>query len=256
MITRRNVKNREIVNSKLGTDAPKHRYTFEDFRQDPLCVARLGAGAATGVAGDRNLMSFGHNLFEYHIKGTQTIVAPVLTAVGLNIGLDQTDDDGVEITQGILARHEHAFTIGTDGPFFFRVKVKVADASGCDPLHVGFRKAEAYQAAYASYADYAYIGLVGGDNPSKIQTETEVGGGGLVTTDTGLTCADAATKDIKVRVDGNGQVTYTVNGAKATPVAYTFTAGLVVVPSLFFLNGSDVAGLVELIEWECGFEAE
>lgn len=256
-IRAKNIDRRAVSNARLGTDAPKHQYTFEDFRQDPIAVKRLGAGAATGTAGDRNLLGFGHNQFEYHIKGTQTIVAPVLTAVGLDIGMDQTDNDGIEITQGILARHEHAFTIGTHGPFFFRVKVKVEDASGCDPLHIGFRKAEAYQAAYTGYADYAYLGLVGGDNPSKIQTETEVGGGGTVTTDTTLTCADGATKDLKVRVDGKGQVTYFVNGVKVPiSVAYTFTAALVVVPSLFFLHGADVAGVVELIEWECGLEKE
>jgi hypothetical protein len=28
-----------------------------------------------------------------------------------------------------------------------------------------------------------------------------------------------------------------------------------VVPTLFFLNAADVAGAVELISWECGFQA-
>lgn len=256
MIDARNIKKRAIQNSRIATDAPKHRYTFEDFRQDPVATLR-GGGAAAGSTGSRNILSFGHNVFEQHVKGTQTIILPVLTAVGLDIGQDQTAADGGEFTQGILARHENAFVCGTSGPFFVRVKAKVADGSGCNPFHVGFRKMEAYQAAYTSYADYAFVGIVGGDAVPKIKTETEVGGGGTTTTDTLTTWPDTETHELKVRVDGKGGVTYFRDGVKlgAAP-AYTFTAGLTVGPCIFFIQGADLCDTLEIVEFECGLESE
>lgn len=256
-IVAKNIAKRAISNALLGTDAPKHKYTFEDFRQDPVACLRGGAAAA-GATGSRNLLSFGINHFEQHVKGAgQTIIVPVLTDVGLDIGQDQTATEGIELTQGNLERGEHAYTIGTHGPFKLRVKAKIEDASGCNPFIIGFRKVQAYQAAHTSYTDFASIGIQATDTENKIKTRTLLNNAGGVTTDTLLTWADAAIKELEVRVDGKGQVTYKVNGQRPTvTVAYTFDTGDVVIPFLYFLHGADVAGKVELIEWECGLENE
>lgn len=253
MIDSSNVKDCGLRNRNLGFDMPKFGYTYELFKQDPVTSKRLG-GAAGGTTGDRNIMSFGLNLFEWHVKGTQTILTPSITAVGLDIAQDNTATDGIEITPGgVLGRGKHCYTIGTDDPFFLRVKAKVTDGSGCNPFHIGFRKAEAYQAGYASYADYALVGIVGGDATPKIKTETEVAGGGTTTTDSTTTWPDTETHELKVVVQKNGKVAYYRDGVLLTaPPAYTFTSGLVVIPTIFLIHGADVCEALELIEVECG----
>lgn len=231
-------------------------YAYESFQQEPSTSKLLG-GAASGTTGDRNLAAFPRNNFEWHVKGTQTILTPVMTAVGWDIGQDQTASDGIEITQGILSRCPYAFTVGTDPAFRIRVKIKVEDASGANPLIIGFRKAEAYQAVHTNYADYAAIGIVGTANPNTIQLLTETGGGGTTTTNTTQTWADGATKVLSVLVSAAGVVTYQLDGAAPTVVAaYTFTNALVVVPFLYFLHAADVAGVVEVIEWEVGHQTD
>lgn len=243
------------ANSSVGQTRIGSRAIREQFMFDPVSVGRLGVGAAVGTTGSRNLMRFPGTMFEYHIKGTQTILSPVLTAVGLDIGMDQTAADGIEMTHGITARNPVAFTVGTDAAFYVAATIKVEDASGANPLVIGFRKAEAYQATVAAYADYAAIGIIGTANPNTIFLTTEAAGGGNTDTDTTMTWADGATKQLKVKVSSAGVVTYEVNNAAPTAVAaFSFTAADVVVPFLFFLNAADVAGLVEITNWEVGLQ--
>lgn len=244
------------ANTSVAPARVDARYVRERFYYEPVAVARAGAGAATGVAGDRNLLQFPNTLFEYHIKGTQTIVAPVLTAVGLDLGsMDQTAGDGLELTHGILSRSPVAFTVGTDAAFFVQATIKVEDASGANPLLIGFRKAEAYQATQAAYADYAMIGIIGTANPNTIKTTTEAAGAGNTDTDTTMTWADGATKQLKVKVSSAGVVTYEVNNAAPTVVAaFSFTAGDIVIPEAIFIQAADIAGKVEWSNWEVGFQ--
>lgn len=258
MIRAEKIEKRAVKNARIGIDAPKHRYTFEDFRQDPVAANRGGA-AVSGATGARNLLTFGHNVFEEHIKGAgQTIIVPVLTAEGLDISLDQVSTEGVELTQGILARSEVTFVAGTDGPFSVRAKIKVEDASGANPLLVGFRKAEAYQADEDDYDEMAAIGIVGTSNPNLIKIQTILNAAATVSTDTTQTWADLATKDLKVTVAGNRQVSYQINGLQPTviPATFTFDSGEVLVPFIYFLHAADLAGEVELIEFECGLDNE
>ena len=236
---------------------------YSEFRTGILTAKRAG-GAATGTAGDQNLLWVAGEgiknpglLLEYGILGTQTILAPVLTSTGMDIGMDQTNTEGVEITNGITARSPMAFTVGTDRAFFLSVTAKVVDASGCNPFVIGFRKAEAYNATIADYADYAYIGIVGTANPNTIKTVTEAAGGGATTTDTTNTWADAATKTLKVSVSAARAVTYLIDGVAPTvTAAFTFDSGEVVVPFFFFLQATTSPGIVELIEWISGLDAE
>lgn len=236
------------ANNKRLENTLRRKHTFETFDANPV-TAKLAGGAAGGTTGDTNLMSFPETAFSYHVKGTQTILAPVITATGLDIGMDQTDNDGVEITQGILASTRHAYTVGTDGEFFFRVKFKIADVSGTDDCAIGFRKAEAYQANIDDYDEMAAMNVIAGD----IKLETILNNGATTTTDTTNNWADGETHDLKVIVSSAGVVTYKIDGAApTTTAAFTFDNGEVVVPFMFFLHAADVAGAVELIEWECG----
>lgn len=229
---------------------------FHEFRSEPVTSKRLG-GAATGTAGDRNIMLLPPNgpnqpglAAEWHVKGTQTILTPSLGTNGLNLGMDQTDNDGIEVLPGgITARSPLAFVVGTDRAFFFEVKAQIEDVSGADPFLIGFRKAEASQADWNDYAEAAYLGIVAGD----IKSSTILTGAATVDTDTTDNAADATPLTFRVNVSGAGVVTYLVNAAAPTTVAaYTFPNGTVVVPSIYFLHGSDVAGTVELVHLDVG----
>lgn len=242
------------------------RHCFEEFNQ-PIAVMKsaggiAGGGAATGTGGDVNLILTPENLFEYCIKGTQTKVAPVVTAVGLDIGMDQNNDDGVELTPGITAseRMRGCFKVGTDAAFFCRAKIKVEDISGTDDLCVGFRKAEGYQPNVDDYTDAAYL-QVGGGAAGRFNSETILGGAATVTTNLGLTPwgdgkpgENGETHVLEVQVSEHRAVTFWVDGKRcdAAP-AFQFNAGEYVIPFIFFLHSSDLAGAVELSEWEWGF---
>lgn len=232
-------------------DAEGGRYTLELFEADPVTSKKAG-GAAGGTAGDENIMAFDKNTFEYHILGTQTITAPSLTANGLNIGMDQAENDGVEISQGILARNKSAFTIGTDA-FFIKATFSIADVSGTDDCAVGFRKAAAYQAAIDDYTDMAVLNVISGD----INIETILNDGETATTDTTDDWADGETHTLEVYVSSAGVVSYKIDGVAPTAVPetdFTFDDGDVVVPFMFFLNALDVAGEVALKSWEVGLQ--
>lgn len=234
----------------IRPNALNRRHLFEEFLHEPVTSKRLG-GAATGATGDRNCALFPETAFEWHVKGVQTILTPVVTAVGWDLSMDQTDNDGIEVTNGILSRCPVAFTVGTDGPFFFRVKLKLADVSGTDDCAMGFRKAEAYQAALDDYDEMAALNVISGD----VKIETILNNAATTTTDTTDNWADAATKTLKVLVSKAGVVTYEIDGVAPTvTAAFSFDSGEVVVPFFYFLHTVDLCDTVELIEWEVGFQ--
>lgn len=231
-------------------------YVYENWQQNPV-VSKVGGGASSGVSGDTNVMQTRFNTFEYNIKGTQTITAPSIASVSagvsaLNIGMDQTDNDGVEICPGIVSANPQAFLVGTDRAFFFRVRFSIADVSGTDDMAIGFREAEAYQANIDDYTDMAVLNVISGD----IYIETILANAATVSTDTTQNWADGETHELKVLVSAAGVVTYQIDGAAPTvTAAYTFTSGLYVVPFIFFLHAADVAGAVNILEYECGFQS-
>lgn len=227
-----------------------NKYVMETFKQNPV-TAGIGGGAATGTAGDENVLMLPTTAFEYHILGTQTILAPKITASGLDLGsMDQTANDGLELNHGVLSSQIPSFIVGTDAGFFFRTRFSIADVSGTDDCAIGFRKVEANQANIDDYADMATLNVISGD----IKIETIVGGAATVSTDTTDNWADLATHELQVNVSADGVVTYLIDGAApSTTAAYTFTDGLNVMPFFYFLQDTDIAGTVPLMVWECGY---
>lgn len=244
------------------------RYVYDDFRG--LFIARATAtpmGDPTGTAGDVNTLFSGRgHQFQYHVLGTQTILAPKRVAGGLDITQDLTNNDGVEYTLGcedpantvISALSRGTFTVGTDKPFGFSLKLLITDVSGTDDCAIGFRKSEAYQANVDDYDEAAAVNIISGD----IKIETILNNAATTTTDTTLDWADAATKTISVYCDSDGSlwgtpraVYYEIDGAKPTAVPTTqfrFDSGEVVIPFFYFLNDTDVAESTVLVEWESG----
>lgn len=235
------------------------RYLYEQFKAQPLCMLNSGAALPTGTAGDINVMHTNHNIYEYFIVGTQTIVAPRLGAVstGLDFSLDNANGDGVEFApSGTLLSGKFAYTIGTDAPFFMRQEFTIEDVSGAPVFIMGFRKAaQAFQTAYTSYTDYAVIGIVASAATAKIQTKTRDDSGTAVTTDTTQTWSDTASHVIGVYVDRAGNVTYTIDGAAPTvSVTAALDNGDTYIPFWRYENGADVAGAVTTSLLEIGIQ--
>lgn len=248
-----------VINNYRYSDAISRNvwdqnYQYENWKQIPITAAKAG-GATSGTA--TNVLYTPNLYLEYQPKGTQTILAPVVVTVSegvsaLNIGMDQTDNDGVELCAGILNSNPLAFKIGEDAAFFIRVRFSIEDVSGTDDCAVGFRLAEAYQANIDDYNDMAVLNVISGD----INIETILNGAATVTTDTTNNWADGATHQLEVFVSNSGVVTYTIdNVAPIVTAAYTFRNGIYVVPFMFMLNSTDLVGAVNILEWECGFQS-
>ncbi len=224
------------------------RHTYCTGNERPLSAAAIGAGAASGTAQVANIMHVGETHFEYAAIGTATILSPDQGVLGLDIGMDQTNNHGVELTLGNSVLSSFAFVAGTDA-FYLRVKANIADVSGTDGFAVGFRKVQAYAAAIATYTDKACLNAISG----LIKSQTLLNNAGGAITDTLLTWADAETHTFELRVGVNRIVTYLVDGVVTyVPPTFTFDVSDSLIPFLWFIHDTDVAGAVEIIEWECG----
>lgn len=231
------------------------KYWFDNFAVNPI-TAKVSGGAATGVAGDNNILYTQFGAYEWNVIGTQTILAPSLDAFGLNLVQDNTAGDGIELCMGQTALSPMAFTIGSDAAFFLQAVFKVEDVSGTNPLIIGFRKVQAFNATLSSYTDFATIGIVGTANPNTIKLQTQVNTGGVTTTDTTQTVADGSTTQLKVKVSSTGVVTYELNYATPTVVAaFTFDTGDVVIPFIRFTEAADVTTQAACNYLECGYQS-
>jgi hypothetical protein len=254
-ITPSNVNNYDYFEA-VGRRYWDTKYFFDTFDSNPVTSA-VGGGAATGVAGDNNaLVSRLGNIYEWFVIGTQTILAPKIDSFGLNLASqDATAGDGIELCQGILSNCPAAFVIGTDQAFAFRATFKVQDASGCNPLIIGLRKAAAFDATLSNYTDFVSIGIVGTANPNTIKIQTQIATGGVVTTDTTQTWADGATHSLAILVDENGVVTYQLDSAEPTVVAaYTFADALQVIPFIRFTQAADITTQASCGWYELGYQ--
>lgn len=217
----------------------------EGFQDRFICINDAGYGDPTGTTGDVNILKTNNNTFEYHIKGTQTIVAPTFSAPGLNITMDQTDNDGVEVTNGIDADQRVAFTIGED-QFFGECTITIADVSGTDDCAFGFRTAESYQANIDDYNNMAVLNVISG----TVTLETILNNGATSSTSTGVTVADGVSVTLRIEVLTDGSCTYFVNGNEVLATnAFKFDTTDVVVPFIFFLHSTDVAGNVVVTDY-------
>lgn len=231
------------------------KYWFDNFQLNPVTSA-VGGGAATGVAGDNNALITINGAYEWNVIGTQTILAPKLDTFGLNLVQDNTAGDGIELCMGQTSLSPMAFTINQDAAFFLQGVFKIQDASGINPLIIGFRKAQAFDATLSNYTDFVSIGIVGTANPNTVKIQTQLNTGGVVTTDTTQTAADGVTIQFKIKVSSTGVVTYEYNYAAPTVVAaFTFDPNDVVIPFVRFTEAADITTQASCNYLECGFQS-
>lgn len=228
------------------------RIVQEFFDSQPVCVAKAGAGAATGTAGDENICCLDKNTWEYHVLGTQTILGPTLGTYGLNIVQDETANDGTEYTLGIKSFNKGVFTVGTDAAFYAKLKFYIDDVSGTDDCAFGFRKLEAYQANIDDYDEMAALNVISGN----ITIETILNDAATIVTDTTDDWPDTGIHTLEVFVSSAGEVTYKIDGGDPTvTAAFTFDDAEVVIPFFYQLAAADPeAAAVELIYFECGLQ--
>lgn len=254
------------------------KYLSDQFQVNPVTSA-VGGGAATGTAGDNNVMFTRNGTYEWNVIGTQTILAPKLIQYGsagantpalsgLNLVQDATSGDGIELgfgarvtnpaTAAIQNPNPYSFVIGSDAAFFMTAQFTVEDASGTNPLIIGFRKAQAFDATLANYTDFVSIGIVGTANPNTIQIQSNLGNAGVVTTNTTQTWADNAVHSVSILVSSTGVVSYQIDSLPPTvipAVTFTFTSGNCVIPFVRFTEAADVTTYAVISNLQIGFQS-
>jgi hypothetical protein len=214
---------------------------YNRFDSQPSLSTANGYSDPTGTTGNINRAMFREFQTQYHVKGTQTLLGPLLDVDnGLEVSQDQTDNDGVEHLFGALGSYgqfsrqlPHVYDL-------IDLDFKIADVSGTDDCCIGFRKVEAFQANVDDYADACWVNINLGD----VLVESMVGGAATVTTDSGLNWLDGETHRVTVKVVDN-QVICLFDGVPLPGIpAYSFTATLDIVPFFFFLQATTSPGKV------------
>jgi hypothetical protein len=225
-------------------------------------LALLATGAAfagTTAALHHLYMPQGTILAVFPLGAGQTL-APAIVATGLDIGGDQTSTEGYEIASHCFGAQGRPFIIGRDPTFYMQATVLITDASGVNPMLIGFRRAGAVNGTLKSYADYAGIGCDTAANPMLLKTITEKNGAGDTSTSTTQTLADARALTVRVTVSDAGVVTFAHDagtlGTLAAPTvtqAFTFDTGDPVIPFIHFLNAADLCDAFVIESLEVGY---
>lgn len=225
-------------------------------KSSPILQSNATTGAApSGTTGSVNLMNLQGEQMEQFILGSgQTIIAPRMGASGLLVSLDLTDNEGAEYNWGAARTNsKFAYTIGTSPGFFLRWTFTCADVSGCDPVGIAFRKAEANNAAMESYTDFAFIGLSATDGVGTIYTKTRLNSGSVVNTNTTNVWTDGQTHTLTILVSKSGAVNYLVDNAPAAvSVPFSFDVGDVVCPFFELLHGTTSPGAINWVSFQAG----
>jgi hypothetical protein len=236
-----------------------------DFRQVgvPMLLQNSAVALADGLDTTVSITNIKGNYFETYYGAASTDIIYTPNANGLVIPNDNTDNEGVEITNGIAATHcPVAFTVGTDAAFFFSVKFGIPDVSDYDVGMVGFRAVEAYQAVanidtpaetITRYTDLAGFNVNAGD----IYTMTRNNSGTGVLTDSTDNWADGEYKTLTVKVSAAGVCTFFVDGAAPTVNTNTITlaAAKVVVPFFRFTKGAAASDTPPILQsWVCSYQ--
>ncbi len=224
--------------------------TYIEFRSNPVVCEDDGT-AVNGDNADTNLMAIDGYNFEYYLMGDgQTILIPSMTDDGLNVRLDETDNDGIEMTEGITTRSKSAHTTNTHS-MYFKVKFKIESVGQLDIMCVGFRLAAAYNADMYSHNTYTGLNV----NNGTINVVEAINGAAAAEDDSGDTWSDGETKTLEVRIDAAGDTTWWVDGSAISnqgSLAFDWSDNDVAIPFVHILGDATVGCEVELVSWECG----
>ncbi|MCK5021264.1 MAG: hypothetical protein KAS32_29910 [Candidatus Peribacteraceae bacterium] len=236
----------------VDTSSSESRKLIDRFSGDVLIVQNDGT-AASGADTEVNVFSSGDLSWNLTNIGTQTVIAPVFSADGLDIGRDQTDNEGTIVDLGITAKSPAAYVIGTDA-FYAKLQFAIETVAGSDDCAFGFKIASARQAAIDDETDMAVLNVIAG----AIKVETALNNATAVTTDTTDAWADGETHELAVYISAAGIVSYTIDGVAPTvapTLAVTFDTGDVFVPFIYLIQANaDQTDGVDLKYFECGLQ--
>jgi len=132
--------------------------------------------------------------------GDKTSNATWVRGTGVEPNIDNTDNEGCEITvNGSSSGADASFIAGTDD-FFVESKITIADVSELDEVYVGFRKAEAFQAVVDNYDEMLAVNVNAGD----VYVESILNNGSTVEVDTTDNIADG--EYVIVRIEHQSSV--------------------------------------------------
>jgi len=228
------------------------------FYASPIVQSAVNTGAApSGVAGDINLIHLQDgSIMEEFVIVAQAILAPRMTATGLEIGGDQILANGYEYNWGVDANRRFSFVSQTSAAFFMEATFIVDTVANVEHFFVGFRKNAANNGTYTNYTDAALIGL----HPATAATVAIVGqvlnGGAWAYTNSTDAWANGATIKVRVNVSSAGVVSYLINGAAPTaaPAAFTFDAGDILVPCIHFTQAAAAFTPIKLTQLAVGYQ--
>jgi hypothetical protein len=236
-------------------------YMYEPFEEGDdkgLGILAFDGSAFAGTTAEANTLFLPRgNRLECYAKGAGQTLPPDMDAGGLDIGGDQTDDEGYECASHVGTATGSPFVIGTSPAFYFKVSILVGDADGTDDLHCGIRKIEATEANFDDYTDFVSLGVNTAASPMAIKIETANDDAATTSTDTTDTVAEDIVYTMKFLVSAAGVVTYqhdadtlgTLEAPDAT-AAYTFDDGDLVHPFCWYINSANIADEVVISEWE------
>ncbi len=236
------------------------RYVYCNFRQATVFGDGIG-GAMAVTDAVMNYAQVGNVTFQVRNEQQNDSAKMQLTADGLLLILDATDNDGFGVSLGRTitssdttenANSIGAFIVGTD-EFFLRVKLDIVDESDCDQMVVGFAKG-AWHATGDNENETDFAGF-NVDN-GQINIETILNNAGTTVTDTTETdFGDNGQHTFEIRVNKAGLCKFLYDGEPPTVdvTDFSFDSGDVVHAIVAELN--DAAGddpEVTIMEWESG----
>lgn len=223
--------------------------TYVEFRSNPVGMQNDGT-VWSGTNTETNSFVVDGVSFEQYVIGSVGAPVPVMTDDGLNVRGDEADNEGFEYGFGITSRNPHAYTSNTHS-VYNRIKFKLETVAEMDEVAVGWRLKASYNVDIHAYD--TYVGLT--VNNGTINTIEDLNGGAASEDDSGDTWADGATHTLEVRIDGDGDTTWWVDGSAISnqgSLAFDWSDNETIIP-FFHILGDNAAGCeVELITWECG----
>lgn len=246
------------------------KFTDVDFMAcgNPLQLLESGVAVARGNDADVNYMLAGGEVFEYSIGAANTALVFTKTANGLVVPIDATNNEGLEMTQGLTAAANSSFKsqfiVGTDPAFYFSLKYRVTTVADYDVLMVGFRGKSTGVEDYGAIATFDtpaevitnYDTLAGVNNEAgTLHGMTRISGATGVNTTLTTTWADAATKTVTIKVSAAGVVTAAVDGTALSDFVSVTLPSITVIPYVAICRAQNgTLGTLQLQRWTCGFQ--
>lgn len=249
-IPRRAIADGAISPKKLESAVVDGSYFYEACNYQPLITDTTGAALSAGTDDTEFLVHFKSGPVLGHYIGGATILGPQFNATAgvLDLALDKANTEGVEYdfdSADAGGVGPFAYTVGTSGALQLKADVTLEDVSELGECAFGFRKVAAAGAVIDDYTDIAVINVQAG----TINVETILNDGTTSTTDTGLTWADGATKEVKVilgiadngAANGAGVARFFIDGVEVG-APFTFDSGDVLIPFIHIIQAVAVAG--------------